>query len=88
MTNLKEKREKKPIPHEDWLLKVGGLLSWQTTVFYAYFVPYSLQRQKLLLQDIEQLVFVKVQPVTQSLLGNNVDLITVGEYSPNKKIFG
>lgn len=54
-------------------------------VYYAYFVPYSLNRQKVLLQEVKQHPLVDIQTLTQTALGHNLDLIIVGEFALNKK---
>lgn len=56
-----------------------------TTTFYAYFVPYSLQRQDDLIEQLSQHTSVQIEQLTYTSLGNSVPLIKFGDYDIHKK---
>lgn len=59
--------------------------SSSTITYYAYFVPYTLKRQRFFLQDLTRQEHISISQLTETPLGNEIQLVTVGEVEPYKK---
>ena len=56
-----------------------------TTVYYAYFVPYSLARQKQLIDTVKRSPLVDSLPLPNSPLGRNMEILRFGKPSQSTK---
>jgi murein tripeptide amidase MpaA len=79
---------------ENWLLTEtsyeDGVLTIQYTpetnsAYFAYFAPYSMERHADLIADMAISEGVEVEVLGQSLDGQDIDLVIVGDPSPDKK---
>lgn len=59
--------------------------SKSTTTYYAYFVPYSLERQALVEAKLSGSCHVTQKTIATTANGNSVNLLSIGEISPDKK---
>jgi murein tripeptide amidase MpaA len=80
---------------EDWFrIPVefdGSSLSWshkpeRDRVWYAYHPPYSEERRFALLERCAASPLAKVESLGHTLEGRSIDLVTVGEPGPGKKV--
>lgn len=57
----------------------------QDSVYYAYFAPYSMERHADLIAKVQQSPFVSARVLGESLDGQAIDLLQIGDMSPGKK---
>ncbi len=79
---------------ENWLLAetsyADGVLTIHHTpvtnsAYFAYFAPYSMERHADLIADMAMVDTVDIEVIGQTLDGQDLDLLIVGEPSPDKK---
>ncbi len=82
------------VDRENWLLTdtdyKDGVLTIRHTpvtnsVYFAYFAPYSMERHADLIADMALSDGVSVEVLGQTLDGQDLDLVIVGEPAPGKK---
>ncbi|MEW6992514.1 M14-type cytosolic carboxypeptidase [Colwelliaceae bacterium 6441] len=62
-----------------------GHESTSTIAYYAYFVPYSLERQASLEAELVNHSDINIETITTTANGNSINLLSIGEISPDKK---
>ncbi len=62
-----------------------GHESTSTKTYYAYFVPYSLERQTSLEAELVNHQDINIDAITTTANGNRVNLLSIGEINPDKK---
>ena len=74
-----------PTEYKDGVLSINHT-SERDAIYYAYFAPYTMERHADFIAELLEYPSVKLEVLGQTLDGQDLDMLIIGEPSPNKKV--